>query len=161
MRRKLWTSFFVVSLTIGNAFAQQVALPPHPSANGQIVRVKTGSYAGMCIGYCASETIIEPRSIVTISRSFSEKRKYPDLKMKRRITKEDWEDLQRLIDAEVLAALTGPIGCPGCVDEEVEWIEVQFSDGTKKSVSYNAGNAPPAIAVLIQKIRTVGAKSKR
>ena len=158
MRAKFLTSFFVVGLAIGSVFAQQAAPPPNSSPDAHIVRVRTGESAGWCVGYCDHQTTIHPGSIVTVSRSFSEKRKYPEMKMKSAITKQDWEDLQHFIDAKVLAAFTGPIGCPGCVDQPVEWAEVQFSDGTKKSVSYNVGNAPPAIAALLQKIRTIGAK---
>jgi len=40
----------------------------------------------------------------------------------------------------------------------VEWVEVEFSDRTKKSVTYNAGNAPPQIAALLQKIKGISAK---
>jgi len=124
------------------------------------VRLRMGSYAGMCIGWCDSETIIELGSIRRISRSFSDKKKYPDMKSKYPIARKDWDDLQRFIDASVLAALTGRIGCPGCADEMVEWVEVEFSDGTKKAVSYNEGNAPQPIATLMQKIRTIGTKLK-
>ncbi len=156
MQGKFWTSLFVAGLTIGSALAQQTP-PPSAFPNAHIVRIRTGSYAGLCVDYCVdSETTIKSGSIVTVSRSFSEKRKYPDMKLKRKITREDWEDLQHSIDATVLAAFIGRIGCPGCADELVEWVEVQFSDGTKKSVSYNQGNAPPAIAELSQKIKTIG-----
>ncbi len=155
MRRKFCTLLFVVGLTIGSALAQQ-APPPSASPNARIVRIRSGSYAGMCYGYCArEETTVKPGLIVAVSRSFSEKRKYPDVKLKRKITKEDWEDLQQSVNASVLAAFVGRIGCPGCADELVEWVEVQLSDGTKKSVFYNEGNAPPPIAALSLKIKTI------
>ena len=77
--------------------------------------------------------------------------------MKASITKKDWDELKNFLDAKVLAAFSGRIGCPGCVDEMVEWVEVEFSDGTKKSVAYNEGNSPPLIAALLQKIRSIGA----
>jgi hypothetical protein len=51
-------------------------------------------------------------------------------------------------------------GCKGCVDESVGWIEVQFSDGTKKSVAYNQGEESPLIIALLQKITTVQLKAK-
>jgi hypothetical protein len=155
MRNKLWTSLFVAGLTIGGALAQQTP-PQSASPKGHIVRIRSGSYAGFCNPCVASETIIEPRSITTISRSFSDKRTYPDVKLKRKITKEDWEDLQHSIDATVLATFIGRMGCPGGADELVEWVEVQFSDGTKKSVSYNEGGAPLAIGALVQKIKAIG-----
>jgi hypothetical protein len=80
------------------------------------------------------------------------------MKTKYKITKQDWKKLQHFIDARVLAAFTGCIGCPGCVDEPVEWAEVQFSDGTKKSVYYKEGNLPTAVAELLKKIQAISAK---
>ena len=73
--------------------------------------------------------------------------------MKYAITRKDWDERKNLLDAKVLAAFGGRIGCPGCVDERVEWVEVEFSDGTKRGVAYNEGNAPPLIAALFEKIR--------
>jgi len=35
---------------------------------------------------------------------------------------------------------------------------VQFSDATKKSVSYSTGNAPTAIVELLKKIQVISAK---
>jgi len=159
VRSKLWLSFFVAGLMAGTLWAQQ-ATQPDASPEAHLVRIRTGSYAGMCIGYCDSETIIGPGSIRTVSRSFSEKRKYPEMKMKSAIAKKDWDDLQHFLDAKGLAAFRGRIGCPGCVDEMVEWVEVEFSDGTKKSVSYNEGSAPPPIAALLERIRAIGTKPK-
>lgn len=96
----------------------------------------------------------------SVSRSFSEKKKYPEMKMKSAITKREWDDLQQFLDARVLAAFVGRIGCPGCADEMVEWVEVEFSDGTKKAVSYNEGSAPAPIAELLLKIAAIGTKPK-
>ena len=159
LRSKFWVTLFTVSLMAGGVRARQ-APQPDPTPGAHLVRLRTGSYAGMCIGWCDSETIIEPGSIHRISRAFSEKKKYPEMKTKYAITRKDWDDLQRFIDASVLAAFTGRIGCPGCADEMVEWVEVEFSDGTKKSVSYNEGSAPRPIATLMQKIEAIGTKPK-
>lgn len=76
------------------------------------------------------------------------------------IARKDWDELQRFIDAGVLAAFVGRIGCPGCADELVEWVELEFSDGTKKSVSYNEGAATPQIAALLERIRAIGTLPK-
>jgi hypothetical protein len=159
MRRKFRLSFLVAGVMAGTLSAQQ-APQRDPSPDAHVVRIRTGSYAGMCIGYCDSETIIQPGSMRSVSRSFSEKKKYPEMKFSYAITKKDWEALQQYIDANVLAAFKGPIGCPGCADEMVEWVAVEFNDGTKKAVSYNEGSAPPAIAALLQRIRAIGTKPK-
>src|SRR5260370_35216593 len=104
MRRRFCTLLFVVGLTIGSALAQQ-ALPPRASPTAHIVRVRTGSYAGMCYGYCVrEETAINPGAIVAVSRTFSQKRKYHDENGNRKITKQEWEGLLHSIDAPAHAA---------------------------------------------------------
>ena len=159
LRSKFWLSFFIAGLMVGAVSAKQAPRSDSPSI-ARVVRIRTGSYAGMCIGWCASETIIEHGSIRRFSRAFSEKKKYAEMKTKYAITKREWDDLQNAIDANVLAAFTGRIGCPGCADEMVEWVEVEFSDGTKKSLSYNEGNEPQPITTLMQNIKTIGTKPK-
>jgi hypothetical protein len=48
-----------------------------------------------------------------------------------------WKELVQLVDHEALLALPDRIGCPGCVDEVIESLEVRFSNHTKKIVQYN------------------------
>jgi hypothetical protein len=158
---KLWARFLAGSLLIGVATAQQQQQSENPPPSTQIVRVRTGSSCGICSGdYYASETSVDRALMVSIHRSRGDKKNHPDMKTRYKITKQDWEDLQHFIDARVLADFAGRIGCPGCVDEPMQWAEVQFSDGTRKSVYYNEGNAPPAIAELLKKIQAIGAKSR-
>ena len=102
----------------------------------------------MCYGYCATDITIDKKRARLTERAHEEKRKYPDLTAQRKPTKEEWGDLQQSIDLQAQAALTGRIGDPGAVDEVTEWIEVEFSDGTKKSVFYNKGDGPPAVIRL-------------
>lgn len=155
---KWWTRFLAGSLMVGITLAQQPESPKNTSPGAQIVRVRTGTDCGRCVGYSASETSFEPGLMVSILRSPGDKRNYPDKKTEYKITKQDWEELEHLIDARVLAAFTGRIGCPGCADEGMEWAEMQFSDGTKKSVSYSTRKAPEAIVELLEKIHVISAK---
>jgi hypothetical protein len=116
---------------------------------------KVRAYAGFSSGgYSAIETTIRPKSIRSVQWA-SDKKKYPDLGAKRRIRKEDWDELQHAVDPVGLFALPDRIGSPGSADELVEWIEVEFSDGSKKSVAYNQGSTPPAIAKAMQKIKMI------
>ena len=78
--------------------------------------------------------------------------------MTSRITKQEWEDLQHFIDAKVQAEFTGRVGCPACVDQPESWAQLEFSDGTSKTLSYNFSNPSPAIATLLKKIQALWTK---
>ena len=161
LRGKYCTSFFGLGLLIGTAFAQQTTSPPPPAPGLQITRVRRAYSAGMCGGgYCYSETAIGPRSIRFVSASSSDKKQFPDETITRAIAKKDWDDLQHFIDAEVLAAFTGRVGCPACSDRPEHWVQLEFSDGTTKSVSYDPSNPPVPIAALLRKMEMITAKSQ-
>ena len=155
----------IVGVTIGDAFAQEATQPPRPAPPAHIVRVRTESACGWCSGgngYHETETIIEPGRFIIINRSDYDKKKYPDIESDYKITKRNWEDLQRAIDAKVLDAIDAfakTPGCPGCADEPTGWIEVQFSDGTKKAVAYNQGGEPPQLLPLMQGISALLSKA--
>jgi hypothetical protein len=160
MERQVWTWCCIIGLTTGIS-AQQAAQRPNPAPNVRIVRVPTGISCGWCTGnYDEHETTIEAGAIVRLSRSSSDRKVYPDIETKYKIRKRDWADLQRLIDARMLAAFTDQQGCPGCADEPVVWVEVQFSDGTKKSVAYIQGETASPITALLQKITAIQLKTQ-
>ena len=162
MERQVWTWCCIVGLTISNVLAQEAAQRPNPAPNVQIVRVRIGESCGWCTGnYDDNVTTIEPGSIVRLNRSSSDRKANPDIETKYRITKRDWVELQHFFDAGVLTAFTDQHGCPGCADESTVSVEVQFSDGTKKSVAYNQGEIAPPITTLLQKIAAIQAKAKR
>jgi hypothetical protein len=54
-----------------------------------------------------------------------------------------------LLDANTLATFKGPIGCPACVDQPTDGVEVDFSDGTTKSVLYSVGEGPAAAKAFV------------
>jgi hypothetical protein len=156
-RRRL-PGLVVVALLMSSTLCAEQSAPSEPSPGAEIVRVRIGFSSGMCQGYCDSSTTVEPGWKRTVSRSLSDKKHYPEMKSEWRITREDWEDLKRFLDAKVLAVFTGRIGCPGCADQAVQWAAVEFSDGAKKSVSFNRGEAPPEIAALFSKIQSISAE---
>ena len=104
---------------------------------------------GWC--YCYSQTTIQAGMVRSVSRtnySLNGNRdiEHPDKKSKRKITTEQWERAKAAVDTESLFALPDKIGCPGCVDEPVDWITVEYSDGTTKSVMCNSGDPATEIA---------------
>ncbi len=153
-RRNLPGLLAATLITCGAGFAQQ----PSPVPDAKITRVRIGYTTTRCQGYCESSTTVEPGLMRSVSRSLSDKKHYPEMKSEAAIAQEDWDNLLHFLDAKVLAAFTGRIGCPGCADEPVQWAEVEYSDGTKLTVSFNRGSAPPEIAALFTKIQGIVTK---
>jgi hypothetical protein len=127
--------------------------PPsnRPTAEAHIVRIEYGSGAGMCMGYCYTATTIQSGMVRSVSRTNASlegqrDKEHPDLKSKWKITAKEWEQAKAAVDTDGLFSLPDKIGCPGCVDEPVDWITVDYSDGTKKTVMCNAGGPPTEIA---------------
>jgi hypothetical protein len=135
--------------------AEQFPSQPHPAPDAQILRVRIGFSSARCEGYCDTSTTVELGWKRIVSRSLTDKKHYPEMKSEWHIAKTDWEDLLRFLDAKVLAAFTGRIGCPGCADQPVQSAEVEYTDGTKLTASFNQGEAPPEIAALIAKIQAI------
>jgi hypothetical protein len=160
MRHRIWFLVLAFSLVAGNLLGQTSPQSRNPSPGPKVVRVRMGTYAGMCIGWCDDETSIDSKSIVAVNKSPGDPRRYPELKMTTMITKQDWNDVLNSVDATVLSAMNGRIGCPGCVDERVQWVEVEFSDGTKKGIAYNQGTGPRVIADLLTKLGAIASRPR-
>jgi hypothetical protein len=153
MRCKHWRTLLVVGLTIGSVFAQDVAAQTSPAAGGRVVRVRIVHTGGLCggSGYCTDITTFEPSIIILELKDSPNKQKFPDKKMKDAVMKKDWETLQRAIDRKSLAALPQEV-CQAAIDLPCSWVEVEFNDGTKISVSYDRSNPPAPIDALLRKL---------
>jgi hypothetical protein len=152
-------SSVIAGLIVGTLWAQQSL--PTSATNARLVRLRVGNSCGWCTeNYNEFETTVERGRIVITNRSDSDRKKYPDLTVQYRITKRDWRDLERLIDAKLLASFPKPSSdCPGCADEPVAWVELQFSDGTKKSLVYVGGADPSPVVELKQRIDDMESKA--
>lgn len=148
-------SLVLVGGLLSTALSQDTPPPKRPAADAQIVRIEYGSESGMCYGYCYNQTVIVARAIRSVSRtnySLNGNRdtENPDKKSRRKITAAQWERAKAAVDTESLFSLPDRMGCPGCVDEPVDWIEVDYSDGTKKSVMCNSGDLATDIVEKIK-----------
>jgi hypothetical protein len=148
----LRTVLMLTSIVAGAVWAQE---PPvakakdHPAKPPRVARMTFSQSSGMCYGYCYAELQVEPGEATLLNQSReNDKKKCPDLKVRADLSEKHWKELVQLVDREAMFALPDRIGCPGCVDEVVESLEVRFSDHTKKSVMYNLGNAPQEIQAL-------------
>ena len=156
----IWVLGFLGAMILGTVSAQEGVEKPAPQP--QIVRVRVGNSCGWCTeGYHDIETIVQPGRMVIVNRSDSDKQKYPDLTQEYTITERNWRDLQRLIEAKVLPVFANTFtNCPGCADEPIAWVEVQFNDGSKRSITYLAGEDPEPVIALRQKISAIRVKAK-
>jgi hypothetical protein len=155
---KLLTSTFMIGLAIGCVFAQESAPPANKSDDIRVIRVRIFSSGGMwCDCYCSEGTSIEAFFVVWEGTNAGDKRLCPDKKERRAITKHDWENLQSAIDTKAFMALPSPESCLACVDLPESSMELDFSDGTKKSVSYAPSKPPAPIDRVLQKVNAIGA----
>lgn len=120
--------------------------------------IKTGTFAGYCIGYCTKEFTITPEKIIYSQngRDFVSG-EWSDLLEKTKVTQlsqSDWNNLIDLIDFREFNSLPDQIGCPGCADAPVEWIEISYGDKTKK-IQFEHDDKIPEISELIMALHEI------
>ena len=161
MRRHL-RSLALVLVAGAASLSAQHAAPNKPAKKApQVTSISFGQLTGMCYGYCSSQLEVSDGSATLTLSSFGEKEKYPDIVVKTEISAKRWKTLTQAFDHDELFAEPDRIGCPGCVDEPIEGIEIHFSDGKSKSVTYNLGGAPVALRALQQQLSMLEEKLRR
>jgi hypothetical protein len=121
--------------------------------------IKTGTDAGRCVGYCIKDFTITPDKIVYSQngREFVSN-VWVDLPEKTKetlLSKIEWKKLITSVDFQKFNSLPDKIGCPGCADAPVEWIEISYGEKTKR-VEFESQDEIPEIDQLVvelQKIR--------
>ncbi len=160
--RNLRTGYILTGLVVSSLWAQEAPLAKkaaHPVKPPQVTHIRFILSSGMCYGYCMQELDVEQGQAILLNHSQGEdKNKCPDLKVTADFSDKHWKELVQLIDREALFALPERIGCPGCVDQVIEHVEVRFSDHTKRGVSYNLGDTPKEIKTLSAKLAALEAK---
>ncbi|MGI0056043.1 MAG: hypothetical protein ACREAK_01580, partial [Nitrosarchaeum sp.] len=121
-------------------------------------KIKTGTYAGHCIGYCTKEFTITSEKIVAsetghefVSDTWKD---LPEKTKETSISQKEWNALVKLIDFQKFNALPDRIGCPGCADAPVEWIEISYGHTTKK-IEFENGDLIPEIDNLRQVLQEI------
>lgn len=153
MRARRRSPFFIATLIIvgmiTSAFAQTPASPASPAANAHVVRVRMGYSCGMCGGlsYHSSSTTVEPSFLIWQGMYSSNPRKLPNQKTRVAITRRDWKNMLRSIDANALRALPQR-GCRSCIDLPESWLVVEYSDGSKIGVIYGPTDIPKPVSAI-------------
>ena len=120
--------------------------------------IKTGTFAGHCIGYCSKEFVVTPEKIIYsqngqdfVSGEWAE---LLEKTKETQFSQTEWNELTDLIDFEQLSSIPDKIGCPGCVDAPVEWIEISHNGKTKR-IEFENGAKIPEISKLIVSLQEI------
>ena len=114
--------------------------------------IKTGTSAGFCLGYCSKEFVITPEKITYIQSG----RDVTDITKEIPFSKSSWNSLVTKVDFKKFNSLPDSIGCPGCADAPVEFIEITKGDTTKRIHFEVIGDAPEIkeLIMALHKIRS-------
>ena len=112
--------------------------------------IKTGTDALFCLGYCFNEFVITPEKIIYIQSG----RDVSEISKETSFSKSEWNELESLIDFQEFNSLPDNIGCPGCADAPIEWIEITMGNKTKK-IQYEVVDDVPEIRKLILKLHEI------
>ena len=121
----------------------------------EIVEIKTGSFFGMCSGYCLSElTITESQADYNIYGWDLNDPVYLPIAISDSLDSFVWENLNAELNFELFMSLDSIIGCPDCVDGGAEWFEIVTSD-TLKRVTIEYGDSLNGLDSYINLLRTI------
>lgn len=93
-----------------------------------VLRINSGIRYGFCVGYCAHEVAITSETM-TYTKSGTRVDTLPSQSCGIPTFQSDWEALVDLVDP-AFHRLDSIVGCPDCVDQGAEFIEVITSTGS-------------------------------
>ncbi|CAF0970542.1 unnamed protein product [Adineta steineri] len=116
--------------------------------------ISSGLSFGMCRGYCQSSINAtgNPSEVIASKQPNFVQESYPPVRQQFSFSSSEWEQLVSLVDLKVFKALDDTIGCPGCADGGIEWIQIDWTEGTKR-VTFESRNAIKGLESLIETLR--------
>jgi hypothetical protein len=108
----------------------------------------------MCHGYCQSSINITSNPfqlIVSKQPNFAQK-DFPSLQQQFPFSSNEWNQIISLLNSKIFTASDDTIGCPGCADGGIEWIQIDWIGGTKR-VTFESGHVIKGIEGLIEKFQ--------
>ncbi|MCD8541048.1 MAG: hypothetical protein LRY55_15785 [Leadbetterella sp.] len=122
---------------------------------GKISHIKSGQSFGMCAGKCYQEMIVENNLATLILIERKDRGSEEDTLEFRDDTY--WKQIKADLDGfskKKFLKLQDVYGCPDCADGGAEWLEVRFSNGTTKRVTFNYGSSVAGFEKIISALRT-------
>ncbi len=142
-------------LALAAAGCQLFPAEEDPSSERQIV-VRTGTSFGECVGFCRTELIVDPNQ--AIFRIFVQDFRTgpPDIEVTRELPPDTWSRLLGTFSMAQFLDLDEVYGCPDCVDQGAEWIEIETETRVKR-VTFDYGLELDEIRTLQRELRALRA----
>jgi hypothetical protein len=131
---------------------------PSPAATETepgILSIQSGTYFGMCVGYCQQEIEITPETVVfRKSSNRADDSKYPIVVFEERMDAETWNALVRDADLDEFRRLPERIGCPDCADGGGEWVQIETAEEIRR-VEFEYGARVDGLQELLERLRGI------
>ncbi|CAF1253394.1 unnamed protein product [Rotaria sordida] len=116
--------------------------------------ISSGLSFGMCRGYCQRSINItsNPIKLIASKEPNFDQTLFPPVKQEFPFSTNQYEELISLVDLNSFTTLLDTYGCPGCADGGIEWIQVDWTDGTKR-VTFESRRLVKGIEGLVVKLR--------
>jgi len=127
----------------------------------QPLYVKYGTDGGRCAGYCRSEMTFKPGLLECLDQSPLNPERYPPKSKRLPLSDSDWDKITSTISYHNLVSLPERIGCPGCADEGMEWVEIKESGTESKRVAFSSHQSPPNLEPGLKILRRLSEQCKK
>ena len=123
---------------------------------GKVYSIASGTSFGFCRGYCLRSINVtkNPLELSASKEPNFAQVEYPPVQKKFPFNSTQWQDLLAQLNLATFKALDDRIGCPDCADGGAEWIQVDWSKGSKR-VTFENGQLVQGIEGLIGKLRQI------
>jgi len=122
----------------------------------RVVSIRFGQFGGTIESYWPRLEVREGQATLTewwFGEPQNKPRNVRNVKVRAELSEKHWQEIQALVNRDELLALPDRTSCASCKDGIDEFVEVEFSDHVKKSVSYAEGSAPAQLKVLSIKLK--------
>jgi hypothetical protein len=136
--------------------------PVAPST--EVVEVAYGTSFGECVGYCVQELHISGGDVVFLAQGWyapdASQHKLEDVRSKQFLSRQETEELWRLVLDVKYGDIPERIGCPDCNDGGAEWLEFTTSGHKTKKIEFEWGKAPEALRALAARCKQIRQRFK-
>ena len=147
MKSSLLVAAFILLLgRCTNSFA------PRKLTDADGLTIRTGTSAGMCVGYCVFDYELNGTSLTLTQRPNGVSPTLAAKTCQSTISQADLRELLASIDLDSFYKQPAILGCPDCADGGAEYIELQLGE-QKHRVTFQYGQTIPGSEALVDKLR--------